>query len=55
MNQSELVQDKEADKSLDRVFRLRGAIAFFVLLVLLGMITWYGIYFLMLDRVPVNN
>ena len=28
-----------------------GALAFFVVLVLLGMIIWFGIYFLMLDRI----
>jgi hypothetical protein len=51
MNQSELVQDKEADQGFDRDFKPVGAIAFFVLLVLLGMTIWYGIYFLMLDRI----
>ena len=28
----------------------KGAIAFFILLVLLGLFIWFGIYFLMLDR-----
>jgi len=28
-----------------------GAIAFFVVLVLLGLVIWFGIYFLMLDRI----
>ena len=35
----------------DQDFKPRGAIAFFVLLVILGLIIWYGIYFLMLERV----
>ncbi|RFS26593.1 cytochrome c oxidase subunit 2A [Chitinophaga silvatica] len=29
----------------------RGAIAFFVLLTVLGLIIWFGIYFLMLKRI----
>lgn len=29
----------------------RGAVAFFVLLVALGLIIWFGIYFLMLSRI----
>jgi hypothetical protein len=39
------------DESFDREFKPRGAIAFFILLVLLGMVIWYGIYFLMLERI----
>jgi Cytochrome c oxidase subunit IIa family len=42
---------KENDESFDRNFKPRGAIAFFLLLVLLGLVIWYGIYFLMLDRI----
>ena len=38
----------EAD--FDRQFKPKGAIAFFILLVILGLIIWYGIYFLMLAR-----
>lgn len=34
----------------EKKFYPSGAIAFFVLLVALGMIIWFGIYFLMLDR-----
>jgi hypothetical protein len=34
----------------DQDFKPRGAVAFFVLLVILGLIIWYGIYFLMLTR-----
>jgi hypothetical protein len=34
----------------DQDFKPKGAIAFFVLLVILGLIIWYGIYFLMLKR-----
>ena len=42
----------EATKELefDRSFRPHGAIAFFILLVLLGALIWYGIYFLMIQR-----
>ncbi|NIG55824.1 cytochrome c oxidase subunit 2A [Chitinophaga sp. Cy-1792] len=29
----------------------RGAIAFFALLITLGLIIWFGIYFLMLSRI----
>jgi hypothetical protein len=32
-------------------FQPKGAIAFFILLVTLGLVIWYGIYLLMLDRV----
>jgi hypothetical protein len=35
----------------EKTFFPSGAIAFFVLLVLLGMIIWFGIYFLMLERI----
>jgi hypothetical protein len=34
----------------DQDFKPKGAITFFVLLVILGLIIWYGIYFLMLKR-----
>jgi hypothetical protein len=43
--------DADKDNAFDRNFKPRGAIAFFILLVLLGMIIWYGIYFLMLERI----
>ena len=39
------------DQDFDRDFRPKGAVAFFVLLILLGMIIWFGIYFLMLSRI----
>lgn len=39
-----------ADREFDRNFKPRGAITFFILLVILGLIIWYGIYFLMLQR-----
>jgi hypothetical protein len=41
----------EADRKFEEKFVPKGAIAFFVLLVLLGLVIWYGIYFLMLDRI----
>jgi hypothetical protein len=38
-------------QEFDKNFKPRGAIAFFMLLVILGLIIWFGIYFLMLERV----
>ncbi len=46
---ADLHSDPEA--SFDRDFKPRGAVAFFILLILLGMLIWFGIYFLMLDRI----
>jgi hypothetical protein len=43
-------QSPDGDKQFDKDFRPKGAVAFFILLVILGMIIWYGIYFLMLER-----
>jgi hypothetical protein len=39
-----------SEEQFDREFKPKGAIAFFVLLVILGLVIWYGIYFLMLAR-----
>jgi hypothetical protein len=39
------------DQDFDRNFKPKGAIAFFILLILLGMVIWFGIYFLMLKRI----
>ncbi|WP_345255987.1 cytochrome c oxidase subunit 2A [Flaviaesturariibacter amylovorans] len=41
---------KPTEAEFDASFKPRGAIAFFLLLVLLSLATWYGIYFLMLQR-----
>ena len=41
---------EDPDQSFDKNFKPKGAIAFFLLLILLGSIIWFGIYFLMLDR-----
>jgi|GEM_PF-451426 len=38
------------EEEFDKAFKPKGAIAFFVLLVILGAIIWYGIYFLMIQR-----
>lgn len=38
------------EAAFDRNFKPKGAIAFFILLIILGLIIWYGIYFLMLQR-----
>ena len=51
MNPSDSARDIESNQEFDRNFKPRGAIAFFLLLILLGMVIWYGIYFLMLDRI----
>jgi len=40
-----------SDDAFDKAFKPKGAVAFFVLLILLGMIIWFGIYFLMLSRI----
>lgn len=42
---------KISEEEFDRSFRPKGAITFFLLLVALGMVIWFGIYFLMLERV----
>jgi len=41
----------QKDQDFDRTFKPKGAVAFFALLIVLGMIIWFGIYFLMLSRV----
>jgi hypothetical protein len=38
------------EAEFDKNFKPKGAIAFFILLIILGAIIWYGIYFLMLSR-----
>jgi hypothetical protein len=43
------VQFDEAN--FDKNFKPRGAIAFFILLVILGLIIWFGVYLIMLQRV----
>lgn len=55
MQTTELVQPNapqiSPEEEFDKNFKPKGAIAFFILLVLLGAFIWYGIYFLMLGRV----
>ena len=46
-----LAKVKAAPTVSEETFQPKGAIAFFVLLVLLGLIIWFGIYFLMLSRI----
>jgi hypothetical protein len=52
--ETELLQPKAkapiTEEEFDRSFKPKGAVAFFVLLIILGVIIWYGIYFLMLQR-----
>ena len=43
--------NKSEELSFDQHFKPKGALAFFALLVLLGMMIWFGIYILMLSRV----
>jgi len=43
--------EKSESEAFDKNFKPKGAIAFFLLLVLLGMVIWFGIYFLMLERI----
>lgn len=45
-----LQNDIVIKEPLDKNFKPKGAIAFFILLIILGLIIWYGIYFLMLSR-----
>lgn len=40
-----------AEQQFDSTFKPKGALAFFVLLIILGLIIWFGIYFLMLERI----
>lgn len=51
MEKNELQTSRSiSELEFDRNFKPRGAIAFFLLLVVLGLIIWYGIYLLMLQR-----
>ena len=43
-------ESTDKDLEFDRNFKPKGAIAFFIILIILGLIIWYGIYFLMLER-----
>ena len=40
----------DPDAEFDKNFKPKGAIAFFILLLLLGAVIWYGIYFIMLSH-----
>ena len=50
MKTNEIQNVEIPEEEFDRNFKPKGAIAFFVLLVILGAVIWYGIYFLMLSR-----
>ena len=41
----------DLDHEFDKNFKPKGAIAFFILLIILGSIIWFGIYLLMLERI----
>ncbi|WP_158512928.1 hypothetical protein [Flavisolibacter tropicus] len=45
------ITNEDLEKQFDQNFKPKGAIAFFLLLILLGSIIWFGIYFLMLERI----
>jgi hypothetical protein len=45
------ISEPLSEQDFDRQFKPKGAVAFFVLLVILALAIWYGIYFLMLERV----
>jgi len=52
MEETQLQQQQSSyDAEFDRKFKPKGAIAFFILLVLLGLVIWFGIYLLMLERI----
>ena len=44
------LENEGLEKMPEKEFTPTGAIAFFILLVLLGLFIWFGIYFLMLSR-----
>jgi hypothetical protein len=46
-----LPQGVASEQEFDQNFRPKGAIAFFILLVILGLIIWYGIYLIMASRI----
>ena len=50
MNESQTFKKELTEQEFDKQFKPKGAFAFFILLVILGLIIWFGIYFLMLDR-----
>lgn len=43
--------DQKSTDQFDKKFKPTGAIAFFVILVLLGLFIWFSIYYLMLHRI----
>jgi hypothetical protein len=47
---AETATDQKSPDQFDKNFKPKGAIAFFVLLVLLGLLIWFFIYYLMLHR-----
>ena len=51
MEHSKLQPTQDSDLEFDKQFKPKGAIAFFLLLVVLGAIIWYSIYSIMLHRV----
>lgn len=50
IRKTETTNSQEVTDDFDKNFKPKGAMAFFILLVALSLITWYGIYLLMLSR-----
>jgi hypothetical protein len=50
-NTERQISPQTTEDQFDKNFKPKGAIAFFVVLVIIGLIIWYGIYFLMLERI----
>jgi len=50
MERHDLPPTGNADLEFDKAFKPKGAIAFFLILVVLGIVIWYGIYYIMLQR-----
>ncbi len=51
MTRTTASKNVDLDQQFDQSFKPKGAIAFFLLLILLGSIIWFGIYLLMLERI----
>ena len=45
------IPEHSVQDAFDKQFKPTGAIAFFIILIILGLIIWFGIYFLMLERI----
>jgi hypothetical protein len=50
-NKLQQPQQSQEELEFDRNFTPKGAITFFILFVILGLIIWYGVYLIMLQRI----